>query len=72
MRDANHPMLLNRYGFPSHLPPWQFVPGNTIEVNYMREYRHLHDAGYHVLTWFEPATWPARCGTPDPAPTRPP
>ncbi|MEU8585321.1 alpha/beta hydrolase family protein [Streptomyces abikoensis] len=48
---ANHPMPMNRYGFPSHLPPWQFVPGNTIEVNYMREYQHLHEAGYNVLTY---------------------
>ncbi|RQS89872.1 S9 family peptidase [Burkholderia seminalis] len=48
---ANHPMPMNRYGFPSHLPRWQFVPGNDIEVNYMREYQHLHEAGYNVLTY---------------------
>ncbi|GAB2552959.1 alpha/beta hydrolase family protein [Nocardia heshunensis] len=48
---ANHPMPMNRYGFPSHLPRWGFVPGNTIEVNYMREYQHLHEAGYNVLTY---------------------
>ncbi|WP_175950876.1 alpha/beta hydrolase [Burkholderia sp. BCC0405] len=48
---ANHPMPMNRYGFPSHLPQWQFVPGNDIEVNYMRDYQHLHEAGYNVLTY---------------------
>lgn len=48
---ANHPMPMNRYGFPSHLPRWQFVPGNDIEVNYMREYQYLHEAGYNVLTY---------------------
>ncbi|KAK9234639.1 gibberellin biosynthesis-related [Lipomyces kononenkoae] len=51
---ANHPMCFNRYGFASHLDPWKQIAasgGNTIEVNYMREYKHLHDAGYHVLTY---------------------
>ncbi|AIY39508.1 hypothetical protein LT85_0348 [Collimonas arenae] len=48
---ANHPLPMNRYGFPSHLDPWRFVPGNDVEVNYMLEYKHLHDAGYNVLTY---------------------
>ncbi|GHF77376.1 hypothetical protein GCM10018790_64350 [Kitasatospora xanthocidica] len=48
---ANHPMQLNRYGVPSHLPRWAVPGGNDIEVNYMREYRYLHDAGYNVLTY---------------------
>ncbi|OAT67866.1 hypothetical protein AWB85_12165 [Mycobacteroides immunogenum] len=48
---ANHPMPMNRYGFPSHLEPWNFVPGNDIEVDYMREYQHLHEAGYNILTY---------------------
>lgn len=48
---ANHPMPMNRYGFPSHLDPWKFVPGNDVEVNFMRDYKNLHQAGYNVLTY---------------------
>jgi uncharacterized protein len=51
---ANHPMPMNRYGFPSHLEPWKQVAaggGNDFEVNYMPDYRHLHEAGYNVLTY---------------------
>ncbi|GAA4551756.1 alpha/beta hydrolase family protein [Amycolatopsis samaneae] len=50
---ANHPLPMNRYGFPSHLEPWkQMVPGgNDFEVNFLPEYKALHDAGYNILTY---------------------
>lgn len=48
---ANHPMNLNRYGVPSHLEPWATPGGNDIEVNYMADYKNLHDAGYNVLIY---------------------
>ncbi|MTD52407.1 hypothetical protein [Amycolatopsis pithecellobii] len=44
----------NRYGFPGHLKPysdaWE-ASGNNIEVNFMPDYRHLHEAGYHILAY---------------------
>jgi uncharacterized protein len=51
---ANHPLWLNRYGIPAHLSPWgdQWkASGNNFEVNFMPDYKHLHDAGYNVLTY---------------------
>lgn len=51
---ANHPLNFNRYGYPSHLEPWQSfgaAGGNTFEVDYTADYRVLHEAGYHVLTY---------------------
>ncbi|MFI1916546.1 alpha/beta hydrolase family protein [Nocardia sp. NPDC020380] len=50
---ANHPLPMNRYGFASHLEPWKsMVPGgNDFEVNFMPEYKSLHDAGYNILTY---------------------
>ncbi len=46
---CNHPMTMNRYGFPGHLEPWnQF---NPIEVDFNKVYKALHDAGYNVLTY---------------------
>ncbi|MBD8892650.1 alpha/beta hydrolase [Labrenzia suaedae] len=55
---ANHPRWFNRYGCPTHIEPWRSLgawadPGNTIEVNYVPDYRILHDAGYNVLTYDE-------------------
>ena len=53
---ANHPMMFNRYGFPSHLEPWRSFgadSGNTFEVDYVADYRILHEAGYNVLTYDE-------------------
>ncbi len=53
---ANHPMMFNRYGFPSHLAPWRTfgeTSGNTFEVDYVADYRILHEAGYNVLTYDE-------------------
>jgi uncharacterized protein len=51
---ANHPMWFNRYGFPAHLDPWKQLGaagGNDFEVNFMPDYKHLHDAGYNVLAY---------------------
>lgn len=51
---ANHPIWANRYGFPGHLKPYGDVwaaSGNDIEVNFMPDYKHLHDAGYNVLAY---------------------
>ena len=46
---ANHPMPMNRYGFPGHLEPWSQV--SPFEVDFLPEYKHLHEAGYNVLTY---------------------
>ena len=51
---ANHPRFFSRYGFPSHLEPWRSMfaaGGNDFEVNFIPDYRILHDAGYNVLTY---------------------
>jgi dipeptidyl aminopeptidase/acylaminoacyl peptidase len=51
---ANHPLWFNRYGFPAHLEPWTQIGaagGNDFEVNFMRDYKNLHEAGYNVLTY---------------------
>lgn len=47
---VNHPMTCNRYGYAGHLPPWNVMFGG-FEVNFLPELRHLHDAGYNVLTY---------------------
>jgi pimeloyl-ACP methyl ester carboxylesterase len=51
---ANHPIWANRQGFPGHLKPygdpWE-ASGNNIEVDFMPDYKHLHDAGYNVLAY---------------------
>jgi hypothetical protein len=49
---ANHPRWFNRAGLPSHLEPWKSLggsAGNDFEVNFLPDYRILHDAGYNVL-----------------------
>lgn len=46
----NHPMPCNRYGFPGHIAPWNSMFGG-FEVNFLPELRHLHDAGYNILTY---------------------
>jgi uncharacterized protein len=51
---CNHPLWFSRTGFPAHLEPWRSVgaaAGNDFEVNYMQDYKILHDAGYNVLTY---------------------
>jgi pimeloyl-ACP methyl ester carboxylesterase len=47
---VNHPMTCNRYGFPGHLPPWNTMFGG-FEVNFLPELKHLHEAGYNILTY---------------------
>lgn len=47
---VNHPMTCNRYGFPGHLPPWNTMFGG-FEVNFLPELKHLHNAGYNILTY---------------------
>ena len=48
-----HAFGFNRYGFPGHLEPWKsaFGPGNDTEVNFIKDYRILHDNGYNVLAF---------------------
>jgi uncharacterized protein len=46
---CNHPMPCNRYGYPGHLTPWTGFGG--FEVNFLPEYKILHDAGYNVLAY---------------------
>jgi pimeloyl-ACP methyl ester carboxylesterase len=46
---ANHPMPCNRYGYPGHLPQWGDFGG--FEVNFLPQYKALHDAGYNVLAY---------------------
>jgi hypothetical protein len=51
---ANHPMGFNRAGLPTHLQPWASIwgpSGNTMEVNFVPDYRILHEAGYNVLAY---------------------
>ncbi|MCV6623314.1 MAG: alpha/beta hydrolase [Cellvibrionaceae bacterium] len=46
---VNHPMTMNRYGFPGHLEPWsQF---NDVTVDFNNVYKALHDASYNVLSY---------------------
>ncbi|MER8572011.1 hypothetical protein NKG99_09300 [Mesorhizobium sp. M1409] len=51
---ANHPIWANRQGYPGHLKPysdaWE-ASGNNIEVNFMPDYKHLHEAGYNILAY---------------------
>ncbi|WP_193200930.1 alpha/beta hydrolase family protein [Nostoc sp. MG11] len=51
---VNHLKGFNRYGLPSHLEPWKSMfsaSGNDFEVNFIPDYKILHDAGYNVLTY---------------------
>jgi alpha-beta hydrolase superfamily lysophospholipase len=46
---VNHPMPMNRYGYPGHLEAFsQLFPD---EVNFIKTYEQLHKAGYNVLTY---------------------
>jgi uncharacterized protein len=50
----NHPMGFSRTGLPTHLEPWRTIwgpSGNTMDVDFLPDYRILHDAGYNVLTY---------------------
>lgn len=46
---CNHFMPGNRYGYPGHLAPWTGFGG--FEVNFLPQYKALHDAGYNVLAY---------------------
>ncbi|SCU82092.1 LAMI_0B08900g1_1 [Lachancea mirantina] len=46
---CNHPMPMNRYGYPGHLD--EFKQLCDFEVNFLPEYKVLHDAGYNVLCY---------------------
>lgn len=46
---CNHFMPGNRYGYPGHLEPWKGFGG--FEVNFLPQYKALHDAGYNVLCY---------------------
>jgi uncharacterized protein len=50
---AMHAFGFNRYGFPAHVEPWQsaFGPGNDTEIDFIQDYKVLHDAGYNVLAF---------------------
>lgn len=50
---ANNPLWFNRYGLPAHLEPWKSIGGplNAFEVNYVPDYKILHDEGYNVLAY---------------------
>ncbi|MFE5110604.1 alpha/beta hydrolase family protein [Streptomyces sp. NPDC056663] len=51
---ANHPLWFNRYGLAAHLEPWKSIgalAGNDFEVDFVPDYRILHEAGYNVLTY---------------------
>lgn len=52
---ANHPLSFNRYGFAAHIEPWKSAfgdfAGNDFEVNFLADYKLLHDNGYNVLTY---------------------
>jgi hypothetical protein len=46
---ANHPLPMNRYGLAGHLEPWDVM--DPTEINFLFELKHLHDAGYNILTY---------------------
>ncbi len=51
---VNHPMGFSRSGLPSHLEPWKSAFGNTgndFEINFIPDFKILHDAGYNVLAY---------------------
>lgn len=51
---ANHPLGFNRSGMPTHLEPWRSewaASGNAFEVDFIPDYKILHDAGYNVLAY---------------------
>ncbi|KAL1914324.1 uncharacterized protein VTP21DRAFT_9017 [Calcarisporiella thermophila] len=51
---CNHVLWMNRSGFPGNLEPWKSIGsagGNDFEVNFMPDYKNLHNAGYNVLCY---------------------
>jgi uncharacterized protein len=49
----NHFLPGNRYGYPGHLPEFGGLGG--FEVNFLPEYKALHDAGYNILCYDIPS-----------------
>jgi len=45
----NHFLPGNRYGYPGHLPEFGGLGG--FEVNFLPEYKALHEAGYNILCY---------------------
>ncbi|GAA2687245.1 MULTISPECIES: alpha/beta hydrolase [Actinosynnema] len=51
---CNHPFWFSRAGLPAHLEPWRStwsLTGNDFDVDFVPDYKLLHDAGYHVLAY---------------------
>lgn len=51
---VNHPRGFSRTGLPSRTEPWrsQTAPsGNDVDVDFLPDFRLLHDAGYNVLAY---------------------
>lgn len=51
---VNHPIWFSRSGLPAHLEPWKSIGaigGNDFEVNFIPDYKNLHDNGYNVLVY---------------------
>lgn len=46
---ANHPMTCNRYGFPGHVEGFGGFGG--FEVNFLPDYKALHEAGYNIICY---------------------
>jgi predicted alpha/beta hydrolase len=46
---CNHFAPGNRSGFPGNIEPWHSI--SPVEVDFLPEYKALHDAGYNVLTY---------------------
>lgn len=48
---ANHFLPGNRAGFPGHLKPWSDLGFGGFEVNFLPQYKALHEAGYNILCY---------------------
>lgn len=45
----NHPLSYNRSGYPGHVEGFKEMGG--VEVNFIKDYRALHDAGYNIVCY---------------------
>lgn len=50
---CSHAFGFSKAGFPSYFEPWKSAwgPGNDYEINFVHDYRILHEAGYNVLAY---------------------
>jgi pimeloyl-ACP methyl ester carboxylesterase len=48
---ANHPRWFNRAGVNARPPERAILPGNYWEINFIPDYKILHDAGYNILAY---------------------